>query len=893
MPSLTNVYCRLHDLNSQADFTLDGCSAQVLIADVHATVALSQRFTSPGHLNVASGIYTFGIMADAAVCGFEMVRQDGTKIQGIVKEKQEAKRDCEQALKAGHTASLGRQETADVFSITVGNILPSETVTINLRYIQPLMDDEKRDQIKFIFPWTYAQRYGSAPTHNSAIGSTTHQPFQMNVLVQQADAIKDISCPSGHPISLELGIPDDLTAPNEAFPSHFASVSLANNSGFLTQDVVLVISAAGLDNPRCFIERHASPNHESVAMALTFVPKFNLPDVPGGMEYVFLVDRSGSMGGMNIQLVREALVVLLRGLPRVGTAFNFVSFGTNTTKLWKSSRAYSQTTLEEATNHIDSMQANYGGTEIASALRVVYDSLPKPLLRPVAILLLTDGSAWDVSTCVEHTRSALATLPQPGNASSFMRVFTVGIGNGASSDTCEAIARAGGGMAVYVKEGEALVGKCARLVRAARTPKVKVEVDWGVRTQSDGDAILEEEEDFVVIENLQKASTSSITATTPVKATSTSTISASLFNDNDDDDMIVDSLRRQLHSTGPPLRPNPSLPLPSLIQQAPLVVPSIFPGTRSQIYAILRIPAEMTNNIPVAIKLKGTVTTTGDLVELVVPVSSMPQRPCISQPVSFSGGESSSSFGFIHTLAAKALIRDREEGKHAFPPSISASFEGGSTTDSLQAELKAIYLEKDIVRLGMQYGLASKHTSFIGVDPREQRIIPAMEVIEYPSVTGQAFGHQTRQLPYTGHGRGGMGLGKGGAKRHRRILRDNIQGITKPAIGRLARRGGVKRNSGLIYEETRGELKTFLENVVRDSVTYTEHAKRKTVTGLDVVHALKQSGLTLYGFGASRLRSVTSASASVAKMQARMRLSKITGLFLSLNPSSSQNSDPL
>uniref|UniRef100_A0A8C4J7C9 TATA box binding protein associated factor (TAF) histone-like fold domain-containing protein n=1 Tax=Dromaius novaehollandiae TaxID=8790 RepID=A0A8C4J7C9_DRONO len=82
-----------------------------------------------------------------------------------------------------------------------------------------------------------------------------------------------------------------------------------------------------------------------------------------------------------------------------------------------------------------------------------------------------------------------------------------------------------------------------------------------------------------------------------------------------------------------------------------------------------------------------------------------------------------------------------------------------------------------------------------------------------------------------------------------KVLRDNIQGITKPAIRRLARRGGVKRISGLIYEETRGVLKVFLENVIRDAVTYTEHAKRKTVTAMDVVYALKRQGRTLYGFG--------------------------------------------
>ena len=50
-------------------------------------------------------------------------------------------------------------------------------------------------------------------------------------------------------------------------------------------------------------------------------------------------------------------------------------------------------------------------------------------------------------------------------------------------------------------------------------------------------------------------------------------------------------------------------------------------------------------------------------------------------------------------------------------------------------------------------------------------------------------------------------------------------------------------------EEVRGILKVFLENVIRDAVTYTEHARRKTVTNLDVVYALKRQGRTLYGFG--------------------------------------------
>lgn len=100
-----------------------------------------------------------------------------------------------------------------------------------------------------------------------------------------------------------------------------------------------------------------------------------------------------------------------------------------------------------------------------------------------------------------------------------------------------------------------------------------------------------------------------------------------------------------------------------------------------------------------------------------------------------------------------------------------------------------------------------------------------------------------------GRGKGGKGLGKGGAKRHQKVLRDNIHGITKNDIRRLARRGGVKRMSGLIYEETRGVLKSFLENIIRDAVTYCDHGHRKTVTAMDVVYSLKRNGRTMYGFG--------------------------------------------
>lgn len=88
-----------------------------------------------------------------------------------------------------------------------------------------------------------------------------------------------------------------------------------------------------------------------------------------------------------------------------------------------------------------------------------------------------------------------------------------------------------------------------------------------------------------------------------------------------------------------------------------------------------------------------------------------------------------------------------------------------------------------------------------------------------------------------------------GKQRVSTVKETTLSGITKPAIRRLARRGGVKRISKPIYDEIRQELRIFLEATLRDATTYCEHSKRKTVKPLDIVYALKRKGRDLYGYG--------------------------------------------
>jgi histone H3/H4 len=97
-------------------------------------------------------------------------------------------------------------------------------------------------------------------------------------------------------------------------------------------------------------------------------------------------------------------------------------------------------------------------------------------------------------------------------------------------------------------------------------------------------------------------------------------------------------------------------------------------------------------------------------------------------------------------------------------------------------------------------------------------------------------------------------VGYGGVK-HKKILKDNIQGITNGAIQRLANKGGIKSLSALSYEEVRGYLKNYMEKVIRNAITFTEHDRRRSVMEKDVRNSLKSLGRTaVFGDGRQVMR---------------------------------------
>jgi len=99
-----------------------------------------------------------------------------------------------------------------------------------------------------------------------------------------------------------------------------------------------------------------------------------------------------------------------------------------------------------------------------------------------------------------------------------------------------------------------------------------------------------------------------------------------------------------------------------------------------------------------------------------------------------------------------------------------------------------------------------------------------------------------------GKGSGGLGKGKGGLKRHQKVQRDTIYGVTKGDIRRLARRGGVKRISATLYDDVRQALKERLTDIMRQVIAIVELSGRKTICVTDIIFILNRQGRTLYGY---------------------------------------------
>lgn len=258
-----------------------------------------------------------------------------------------------------------------MFQASIGNIPPAKSISIRITLVSEIKQDADENQVRFVLPTSIAPRYGSAPPAVSSTSSDSASKLSVDISCAMAKQITSIQSPS-HTIQVHLG-----TSPTR--------VSLTADS-LLDRDLVIIVQAPELDAPRAFVERH--PTDGTHAVSLTFSPRFALNAVKSS-ELIFLVDRSGSMQGSQIEQAGEALELFLRSIPSDDHYINIIGFGSTHKALFPKSVDYSTYSLKESTRYAQALRADMGGTEIMGAFQEVFQRRRHDV--PTQIFLLTDG----------------------------------------------------------------------------------------------------------------------------------------------------------------------------------------------------------------------------------------------------------------------------------------------------------------------------------------------------------------------------------------------------------------------------------------------------------------------------------------------------------------------
>ncbi|CAJ1072120.1 von Willebrand factor A domain-containing protein 5B2 [Xyrichtys novacula] len=184
-------------------------------------------------------------------------------------------------------------------------------------------------------------------------------------------------------------------------------------------------------------------------------------------EVLFLVDRSGSMSGTNIQRVKEAMVVALKSIP-AGTMLNIVGFGTTIKPLFSSSKLCTDVTQMQAHEYVQRMRADMRGTNLLGALSWVYQQ-PMQRSYPRQVFIITDGSISNVAKVLELVRRNTCAG----------RCFGLGLGPRACRRLLQGVAKLTGGTTEFLDDEERLQPKLIKSLKKAFEPVLTdVRIDW-------------------------------------------------------------------------------------------------------------------------------------------------------------------------------------------------------------------------------------------------------------------------------------------------------------------------------------------------------------------------------------------------------------------------------
>jgi len=452
--------------------------------DVHvsglvARVKVRQEFQNSG-AEWVEGIYVFPLPDEAAVDQLRM--HIGERIiEGEIREKEEARREYEQARNNGQKASLVEQQRANLFTSSIANIGPGETVSVEIEYLETVAIDGGEFSLRF--PLTITPRYipGTALADKTGSGwsaDTTSVPDASRITPPMVASSTD------HKLRFSASI--NLGTALEYLQSRYHRIDVEVNRNHV-YDLTLASADGSLADLNHDLELNWRATPQSTATAFTFseivadqehvllmiLPPEGAAQSADAMprELTFVIDTSGSMQGTSLAQAKRALSLALDGL-RSEDTFEIIQFNSITQSLFGQTMPATRARVDMAKRYVAGLNAT-GGTEMRGALQTALgrsrddDDTESLLIRQV--IFVTDGSVGNEDELYQLIESQL------GDA----RLFTVGIGSAPNSWFMRKAAEAGRGTFTLISALHEVNEKMGRLFAKLEQPQLTdIDVQW-------------------------------------------------------------------------------------------------------------------------------------------------------------------------------------------------------------------------------------------------------------------------------------------------------------------------------------------------------------------------------------------------------------------------------
>ena len=437
--------------NSSALTGLDGqqvaltdVSVAAVLRDLLSEVTVSQTYRNDEQVNIEA-VYTFPLPLDAVLLDLQ-VEIGGRVLKAVVVEKKAAEKSYKDAVASGDGAFMLEELEPGLFTMKVGNLLPKEKATITFSYATLYRWAD--DRLRVFLPTTVAPRFGEsrhAPHQAPEASLTVENQFSLKVEVFGCLREAQFVCPS-HRVDL-------------AQLSDRIVITLHQAKAVMDRDFILNVRAP--QATRSFTLCGA--DGDGLAAVASFQPFFPGLQQPRPLKLAIVVDCSGSMEGDSMEQAKQALAGILDAL-QPHDCVTMIAFGSTTNVLSNRLLPCDETNLAKAKDFAKQLDANMGGTEIASALCTTYAAIDA---QAGDIFLVTDGEVSDWEGVVEEAKR------------SGHRIFTVGVGNAVSEAFVRKLATETGGACELVSPQEGMAGRVLRHFERMRAPRAaRVAVLW-------------------------------------------------------------------------------------------------------------------------------------------------------------------------------------------------------------------------------------------------------------------------------------------------------------------------------------------------------------------------------------------------------------------------------